>query len=350
MTQVYYIGSDALRGFTEVLQRIMPKRILLVRGNHSYSACGAEKKLDPIWQTIGSEIIEFKGFTANPKWEEAQEGLAILQHSQADCIVAVGGGSAMDMAKLIRHLYGEGKGIRIPLLAVPTTSGTGAEATHFAVVYKGGAKQSVEADDVLPDIAVVYPPFTYTNDSYLTACTGIDAIAQAIEAYWSKNATEESRRYSCKALQLLWKQLPQLLKEPTDRLRDEVAEGAYWAGRAINIAKTTAPHAFSYAFTSHYGYPHGHAVALTLPFFMEMNADDTLLAELGLTRSNVCAEMCLYIEGIGLSLEIKQEINLFQTLHEVNLQRLKNNPVEVGEEEIGRLYSYLSKIKSSLQI
>ena len=119
-------------------------------------------------------------------------------------------------------------------------------------------------------MAVVYPQFTYQNDAYLTACTGFDALAQAIESYWAKGATNESRDYSVRAIGLLWKQLPQLIQSPTKELRNQVAEGAYWAGRAINISTTTAPHAFSYVFTSKYGYPHGHAVAFTFPFFMKL--------------------------------------------------------------------------------
>ena len=129
----------------------------------------------------------------------------------------------------------------------------------------------MEHTDILPDVAIVYPPFTYNNPKYLTACTGFDALAQGIESYWNVNATEESDEYAKRAIQLLWPNLPVAVNAPTKQARDKVSEGSYWAGRAINITKTTAPHAFSYPFTTYYGYPHGHAVALTFPFFMQYN-------------------------------------------------------------------------------
>ena len=211
------------------------------------------------------------------------------------------------------------------------------------MVYIGGKKQSIAADDVLPDVAVVYPPFTYSNSIYQTACAGFDAVAQAIESFWAKGATEESRAYSMKALGLLWKQLPQLVQHPTEDLRDQVAEGAYWAGRAINISTTTAPHAFSYAFTSHYNYPHGHAVALTFPFFVKLNGTKDLFAILGLSSITVIEEMEKYITQLGLSLKLDPIVDIRGTLQEVNLQRLSNNPVEVTQEIMGELESYITR-------
>ena len=266
----------------------------------------------------------------------------MLLESKPDVILSIGGGSVLDIAKLVRH-YAAEKGLFIPLWAIPTTSGTGAEATHFAVVYREGKKCSVEADDILPDVVMLYPPFTYNNDAYLTACTGFDAVAQAIESYWAKGANEESRSYSVKAINLLWKQLPLLLQKNTEELRDEVAEGAYWAGRAINISKTTAPHAFSYAFTSYYGYPHGHAVALTFPFFLHLNGTLELYRELGMSPSEAIKNMEEYITTLGLSLTLFPEVDIHDTLQKVNIQRLENNPINVTPEVVKDLELYLAK-------
>ena len=116
------------------------------------------------------------------------------------------------MAKLIRyHIYKETDSY-IPLVVIPTTAGTGAETTHFSVCYINGEKQSIADSAMLPDYAFVCSELTSHNDAYLTACTGFDAVAQAIESYWSVNSTDESRSYSLKALGLLWKQLPLLIK------------------------------------------------------------------------------------------------------------------------------------------
>lgn len=328
--QKEYIGHNAIQDLRAELQRLGVKRIFLVRGNRSYVACGAEAVLSPVFTEIGNTVVEYKEFSVNPKMEEALVGVEQFLQSGADCILAVGGGSAMDMAKLIRH-YAAEQGKDTTLMAVPTTAGTGAEATHFAVVYVEGKKQSIEADDILPDYAFVYPPFTYGNDAYLTACTGFDALAQAFEAYWNRFATEESAQFAMRAISLLLHQLPECVANPTEQLRDEIAEGAYWAGRAINITKTTAPHAFSYAFTSKCGYPHGHAVALTFPYFAELN----------LGKKGLCAYFSAYVNKIGLAYRGVGEHDLNAILHEVNLQRLQNNPVEVNENEIETLYQYI---------
>ncbi len=341
MNQIYYIGKNALRDWQKDLTALSVQRVFLVHGKQSYEACGAKKLIDEILKNY--EVTEFSAFSANPKIEDAQEGVKQCLAANAQLIIAVGGGSALDTAKLIRHMIQE-QGGRVLLHALPTTSGTGAEATHFAVVYIDGKKNSIEADDVLPDIAVVYPPFTYHNSAYLTACTGFDAVAQAIESYWAKGATEESKGYAVKALQKLWRQLPLLIKDLSDSsLRDAVSEGAYWAGRAINISKTTAPHAFSYAFTSHYDYPHGHAVALTFPFFMKLNGNQNLLTLLGLSTAQVHEQMEQYLSSIGLSLRISDSIDIEETLQEVNMQRLANNPVNVTPHIISMLVTYMRK-------
>lgn len=330
--QKAFIGHTAFESLHEQLQMLNVKRIFLVRGNRSYVACGAEVALAPIFAELGIAVTEYKEFSVNPKMEEAVRGVELFRASGADCILAVGGGSAMDMAKLIRH-YAAEHGANVSLLAIPTTAGTGAEATHFAVVYVDGKKQSMDAEDILPDMAFVYPPFTYGNDAYLTACTGFDALAQAFEAYWNRFATEESTQYAMKAISLLLHQLPECVKNPTEQLRDQIAEGAYWAGRAINITKTTAPHAFSYAFTSKCGYPHGHAVALTFPYFAELN----------LGKKGLCQYFSEYVKNIGLIYKGVGDHELNAILQEVNLQRLANNPVEIGEKEIEELCDYLNE-------
>ena len=344
--QLYDYNTTRGDGLIEILCSLFRKKeakqVFLVRGKHSFVSCGAQEVLRKVQEITGVQFIEYMDFSPNPKDEEAHEGLQRVLEASPDIILAIGGGSVLDIAKLIRH-YAAERGCALPLLAIPTTSGTGAEATHFAVVYRGGKKCSIEADDILPDVVLLYPPFTYKNDAYLTACTGFDAIAQAIESYWAKGANEESRTYSLKALNLLWKQLPLLIKGSTNELRDQVSEGAYWAGRAINISKTTAPHAFSYEFTSHYGYPHGHAVALTFPFFLYLNATEELYRILGVAPSDAIRKMEEYIMSLGLSLHLSPEVDIPTTLQQVNMQRLGNNPINVTSDLVKELETYLKK-------
>ncbi len=344
--QLYDYNATRGEGLIEILSSLLrervTKQVFLVRGKHSFVSCGAQEVLHKVQDLTGVHFIEYMDFSPNPKDAEALVGLQVALETHPDLILAIGGGSVLDIAKLIRH-YAAEQGCALPLWAIPTTSGTGAEATHFAVVYREGKKCSVEADDILPDVVLLYPPFTYKNDAYLTACTGFDALAQAIESYWAKGANAESRAYSFRALDLLWKQLPQLVKNPTDELRDQVSEGAYWAGRAINISKTTAPHAFSYEFTSHYGYPHGHAVALTFPFFLYLNATEELYRILGVAPSDAIRNMEEYIMSLGLSLHLSPDIDIPASLQQVNMQRLGNNPVNVTSDIVKELETYLMK-------
>lgn len=341
MNQKLFIGKTAIAEWLSDMQTIAPTHCFVVRGHRSFEACGGKNVIEQLQKQTHCRITEFEDLSVNPKFEEAQVGLERLLQSKADLIVAIGGGSVMDMSKLIRHMAVE-KGYSVPLYVMPTTAGTGAEATHFAVVYIDGKKQSIAADDVLPDVAVVYPPFTYSNGEYQTACAGFDAVAQAIESFWAKGATDESRAYSKKALSLLWNQLPQLVQNPTEALRDQVAEGAYWAGRAINISTTTAPHAFSYVFTSHYGYPHGHAVALTFPFFMKLNGTQELFELLGMSAEHVIQQTEAYISALGLSIKLPVTVDVASALQSVNLQRLANNPVVVTQEITYDLERYLT--------
>ena len=332
---------DIVATLVEQLKPTAAKRVFLVRGTNSYIFCGASDAMKSVQSKIAIQVTEFCDFSVNPKDEEAKKGLELLLADRPDVIIATGGGSVMDMAKLIRH-YAAEKGYLVPLWAIPTTAGTGAEATPFAVVYRNGVKHSMEAEDILPDIAILYPPFTYGNNAYLTACTGFDALAQAIEAYWNPRATEESRHYSERAIRMIYKQLPECIAHPDEAgLRDELLQGAYWAGRAINITKTTAPHAFSYVFTSKYGYPHGHAVALTFPFFMQLNGSKDLYELLGMSGDKVLRQMEDYISSLGLSLQLPGTLDVSGALQAVNVQRLANNPVMVTAEITAELDRYL---------
>ena len=338
--QKAYIGVDCLNNLHSILKAHNPKKVFLVRGKKSYQLCGAESVINESLSKYSPEVFTYSDFEENPKLEDVQKGLSYLETFNPDIIIAIGGGSVLDISKLIRffHSYdGDPIGTDfnkkkelLPLLALPTTAGTGCEATHFAVMYKNKVKYSVEHDDVLPDYAFVYPPFTYNNPPYLTACTGFDALAQGIEAFWNVNATKESDEYAIKAIKLLWPNLPLAVNNPTNKIRNKVAEGAYWAGKAINITKTTAPHAFSYYYTSYFNINHGEAVAITFPAILRVNIlslsndKQNFLLQNGIDTNTV-------IELINKIFNWKSHLNLLNNhldvmMKNVNPNRLRNNP------------------------
>ena len=246
----------------------------------------------------------------------------------------------------------------IPLIAIPTTSGTGAEATQFSVCYVNGIKESFDYPELLPNFTLLIPELTMKNNRYLTACTGFDAFAQAIESYWNIHSTSVSEQYAEKAIAMLFDALSRFADDADACMSDydwraQMMEGSNLAGKAINITRTTAPHAMSYTLTSKSGYPHGHAVALSFSYFFEKNmrcAKEEYAAEnyeeyaakmhkslqlLGWEiDDDIFAKMKQFICRLGLGYDAERPFESAVLEHGVNLQRAGNNPVRLNEQII----------------
>lgn len=247
---------------------ISPARVLLVGSERGIARTGVRDRLG------GRPVEIFAGFSANPVLEDVLDGVRVLRDTGADLVVAVGGGSAMDTAKMVRLLPAERRaavdvlrGAPIeepavpPLVVVPTTAGTGSEVTRFATVYVDGRKHSLDTPRARPDVAVVDPLLTATCPPALTFSCAFDALAHAVESYWSVRSTAESRRLAEEAARGLV-ELIATRRALTDRVRRSAL--AIQAGRAIDRTRTTVGHAFAYPLTVRYGIPHGLACALAL--------------------------------------------------------------------------------------
>ena len=280
-------GAGAVSRLPRLLGRLGARRVLLVTGRSSFDRCGAADALSPALH--GRDVTaRFCEFSENPKIEDVLRGIEVFRAAPPDAVVAVGGGSALDMAKLVNVLsQQDADPIEIvlglapirkpgrPLIAVPTTSGSGSEATHFAVVYVDRAKYSVAAPALRPDGAVVDPALTASLSPALTAVTGMDAFSQAVESFWSVNSTAESKGLARRAIVLVLQHLPAAVHAPTPAARRGMSKAAHLAGRAIDVTKTTGAHAMSYPLTSYFGVPHGHAVAITLGRWLLYNSQTT---------------------------------------------------------------------------
>lgn len=323
------------------------------------------------------ERVMFSDFTPNPLYEQVCNGIEQLKASNCDTILAVGGGSAIDVAKCIKLavLAEEGNaalipplvstrvacdGAKLPFIAIPTTAGTGSESTHNAVMYYEGAKQTVTNDGVLPDYAVLEPSVLKTLPLYQKKCTMMDALCQGIESWWSVNSTEESYEYSRKAIELIMTNWRKYIFDNDDEAAERIMLAANYGGRAINITATTAAHAMSYKITSLYKLPHGHAVAVCLPEIWEymIGHMEKCIDSRGqeyltgifdkITKAMGCNNPK---EAISLFLAIMKELNLKNPVatdrdEELNLLsisvnpvRLKNNPIQFTNDEIKSLYS-----------
>ena len=342
--------QEAKGRMTDLLQSY--EKVFLVSGGHSYVISGAKSLMDAI--LLNKEVTIFNGFANNPNMDDVRKGVTLLQATDAQCIIAIGGGSVMDMAKLVRHYANR---YELPIIAIPTTAGTGAEVTHFAVCYIDGAKQSIADSRMRPEICLLVPELTLNNGDYLTACTGFDALAQAIEAYWTINATPESDAYAEDALKCMLPALTDVVVNGNKNMenREKLLRGAMLSGEAINITKTTAPHAVSYTLTTEYGYPHGHAVALTFPFFFDYFLNATvenycgadynhykqkcqrLLEILHITKvTNLQHWMRQLRDDLGLGYNFAQPFEDKAVIKGVNLERAKNSPCILNESIISQ--------------
>ena len=314
---------------------------IILKGKKPLLVC--DDAFDSFGIELPCEYARFSGFKSNPLYEDVVSGIKVLRQSNCDFIVAIGGGSSIDAAKGVKY-YSQAD---IPIMAVPTTSGTGSEATHFAAIYKGGEKLSIAADRLLPDYVILQPDTLKTLPVYQKKCTMLDALCQAIESWWSKKATPESAGYSQKAIKLILDNMDSYLKNEYEGNKNMLA-ASNWAGKAINITTTTAPHAMSYKLTSLYGLPHGHAVALCLPkVWRHMNNFDGIAKAVG--KQN-CEEAVSFFEKLLRDLEISppgkkaRAGDLDILTNSVNVERLRNNPVPLNNHTIYELYKEILEV------
>lgn len=242
--------------------------------------------------------IWLKAIPANPTVADVCQALSSLAGKQLRTIIAVGGGSAIDLGKAIAALNGltqeksltedivreavakrkYASGADLPaLIAVPTTAGTGSEVTRWATVWDPDRRQKLSVDDagLFPKAAVIVPEFTMTMGPELTLSTGLDALSHAMEAYWANSRTPLSQALALPAVEKIRSFLPgAVLPENKEgrEIRKEMCLGALLAGLAFSLTRTTACHAISYPLTMLHGLSHGFAAAVTLPAVLGRNA------------------------------------------------------------------------------
>ena len=304
----------------------------------------------------------FNEFTPNPLYEDVVKGVKLFREEECDAVLAIGGGSSIDVAKCIKlyssmedtkvYLDQEYKENDVTLIAIPTTSGTGSESTRYAVIYYEGKKQSVTHDSIVPKYAILDYRNLVTLPLYQKKCTMLDAMCQSIESWWSVNATEESREYSRQALNTLMFNMKDYLANKDDG-NAQMLEASNYAGKAINITQTTAAHAMSYKLTSLYGIPHGRAVFMCLPFIWKLMEERSILpdvfSDIAYTLGYTCvADAIGYLESLNEQLFENDKVTMNEgdidiLVKSVNPTRLKNNPLELTEDMIRSLYMDIIK-------
>ena len=366
--QKIFQGRESYKHISEIFKEINSRKFLLVCGKNSFDALNIKSYID----IECPDYVRFSDFSPNPKYEQVCTGVEKFNSNNCDAIVAIGGGSAMDVAKCIKlfckmnsnenYLTQEFFDTEIPLIAVPTTAGTGSESTRYAVIYYNDEKQSVTHDCIVPNYAILDSSLLKTLPLYQKKCAMLDALCQGIESWWSVNSTDESKEYSKIAVETIMQNWRPYIFEDDDNAAEQIMLASNYAGRAINIAQTTAPHAFSYKLTSLYGIPHGHAVAVCLPViwsYMVRNLANCIDIRgmryvisifSGITISVGClsidqAIIKLYqmMEAMDLAnlVSINREEDLIILSSAVNKDRMKNNPVLIDDLIIYDLYEQI---------
>lgn len=350
------------------LQNNKYQNILLVCGNHFFKS-DLYKKIIEYTNNLNINIHIFKDFEPNPSYESVCLGVKKFIDNNCDFIIAVGGGSSIDVAKCIKlysnmdhsknYLNQEFIPNNTKILAIPTTAGTGSEATKYSVIYYKGEKQSITSDSCIPEIVLFDNNSLETLSIYQKKATLLDAFSHSIESLWSINSTEESINYAIESIKLIIKNINKYLENDSSIFKD-MFEASNLAGKAINISRTTAGHAMCYKLTTKYNISHGHAAMLInselLPYMMENTnkcsdpRGEKHLKEIFsiIKKTLKCKnnnELKNYFRNLLDKLDLynvevnKKDIDLL--VKSVNVTRLSNNPIKLENNDIKIIYERL---------
>lgn len=370
--QIFTIG-DSYKKLDDFFKASGVKKIFLVCGQ-AIKNMNIGSYFNSLGGRTGIKVVPFHDFIPNPLYDSVCKGVHLFHKEKCDMIAAVGGGSAIDVAKCIKlfanmdetksYLLQEIVPNEIRLLAVPTTAGTGSEATRFAVIYDGGEKQSISDESCIPSVVVMDPSTLKTLPEYHRKATMLDAFCHAIESFWSIHSTRESQNYSMEAIKIILENKDLYLANKKEG-NQKMLLGAHIAGKAINIAQTTAGHAMCYKLTSLYGIAHGHAAALCVsrlwPYMVSnlkqcvdprgeaylSGMFSKLAAAMGCTEINKAIDQFMnLLDELGMAMQFtisNRELDILKK--SVNPIRLRNTPVSLGTEAIDFVYRQILDIR-----
>jgi alcohol dehydrogenase len=281
-------GENALERLGDLARELVGRRALLVT-DPGIAAAGHADRARIALEAAGLQVAVFDGVRENPTTLDVARCVEAAKAHQADLLVGLGGGSSIDTAKGCNFIYTNGgemndyRGVgkvtkpMLPLIAIPTTAGTGSECQRAALIADEQTHQKMACLDpqVGARIALLDPALTLSQPPRVTACTGIDAIAHAVETAVTTNRNPVSLMYSHEAFKLLVPSYSRVLKEPKDlAARGRMLLGAAFAGLAIENSMLGAAHAAANPLTAHYDVVHGQAAGVMLPHVVRFNAQD----------------------------------------------------------------------------
>ena len=350
-----YFGAGKLKALELILEELGLRRCMVV--------CDPflRPQLEALQERLPAICSIYSSIQPNPQLAGAAAVAALIRQREADCVLAVGGGSTLDTAKFAAAMNGgdaveyfRGQrafaAVHIPVLTAPTTAGTGSEVTQVSVMSYGREKKTINHPAFLPKVAIVDPALTLSVPPRTTMNTGLDALAHALEGFWSKNHQPISDQMARQAIRLVLDNLEAAWRDGSDpEARTNMALAALFGGLAFALPKTAGCHACSYPLSEDYGLPHGEACAFTLDSFVRLNADarlEALCRELGLSGTEALARRIAALKKLGgLRTRLSElgEVDLDKLAHDSAVHPLmKNNPTALDEAALRRMYEALA--------
>ncbi|MBQ9417301.1 MAG: lactaldehyde reductase [Bacteroidales bacterium] len=374
LNEVSYFGAGARKELPGVLNRMGLKKAL-VCSDKGLIKVGTTAMVTEILDGIHFPYEVFSEIKPNPTVSNVKQGVAAFKASGADCIIAIGGGSSMDTAKGIGIVANnpefsdvvslEGvaptKHKSVPIIALPTTAGTGAEVTiNYVIIDEQRQAKMVCVDpNDIPAVAIVDPELMYSLPKSLTAATGMDALTHAIEGYITKGAWVMSDMYELQAIKMIAENLPLAVEEPTNPVgREGMALAQYIAAQAFSNVGLGLVHGMAHPMGSLHDIPHGVANALLLPTIMEFNMPKciekfgVIARTMGVDTTGMTAEQAAQA-AVDAVRRLAIRVGIPQTLTELGIKEsdipalaaqaiadvcTPGNPRDVTEAEIVELY------------
>lgn len=353
-----FFGQGEFKKLGAVLEEFGVTRAVLCCGRHF--APEAEKLMAEDRRIVAV----FSRVEQNPQLSGIEETTRLCREKGADGVIGIGGGSSLDTAKFAAAVapnegdaldYYEGrralvKERRLPVIAVPTTAGTGSEVTQVSVVSHGTEKKTINNPAFMPAAAIVDPVLTLGVPPRTTMNTGLDAMAHALEGYWSKNHQPIPDLMAVEAVRLILENLEKTWRDGSDlEARTNMSRAALLGGLSFALPKTAASHACSYPLSEDYHLPHGEACAFTLDSLVRINADarlEELCSRVGLSGTEELAERIRALKKLG---GLRSRLS---DLGEVDLDKLcrdcaahplmNNNPMKLDEAALRRMFEALA--------
>ena len=367
---VFGKGARKLAG--QYAEKFSLKKVLLVTDKGIIENGWVEdvvKSLDE----LGIEYILFTELTPNPKDFEVMLGAESFKNNRCDGIIAIGGGSPMDLAKGVGIISTNGgiivdyKGVDMitkaipPMIFIPTTAGTSADVSQFGIISdtKKKIKVAIVSKNIIPDVALIDYETTLTMDNYLTACTGIDAFTHAIEAYVSKVSSPLTDIHAIEAINIIYNYLPLIIKEPDNlQYREKLMFASMEAGFAFSNAILGAVHAMAHSLGGLLDLPHGECNGILLNHVVDFNYSSTpdkfnkISEIIGIKMHNYNSQEKKLILFDKLQ-ELKESIGIIKSLKELGVREsdipllahnalndacIITNPREAAKEDIEKIF------------